>query len=169
MRTPVAIIAFLIGINVAVSGQHASIHQGRKAPVFALEDIDGRIIELDSLWGKGPVIIDFWATWCVPCLEELQALQLVYTEYAERGVTVAAISTDNEKTTAKVRPLVRARKFTFPVLRDPNSEVARMYYAQTLPTTVIVDRNGFIVYSHTGYKKGDEQELRKIIDALLAQ
>jgi cytochrome c biogenesis protein CcmG/thiol:disulfide interchange protein DsbE len=156
-------------ISFSVEAQPAATHQGRKAPPFALDDIKGATVELKSALEKGPVLIDFWATWCMPCLEELAVLENLNKEYGPKGLTILAISVDNERSIAKVKPYARRRNYSFSVLLDPNSDVARRYYALTLPTTLIVDRQGYIHYFHTGYKKGDEQEARRIIDALLAR
>lgn len=168
MRRSLLVILLVLSIGLSAGAQQTTPHRGRKAPLFALEDINGATVELKSALKKGPVLIDFWATWCVPCLEQLAVLQHTQAEYAAKGLTIFAISVDNQKSAARVKPYVKGRTYSFNVLLDPNSDVARLYYAQTLPTTVIIDREGFIVYSHTGYRKGDEREVKEIIDALLS-
>ena len=77
------------------------------------------------------------------------------------------ISTDSEKSVAKVKPFIKTKNYTFTVLLDTNSEVARSYYARAVPYTVIIDQNGNIVYSHIGYKKGDELIVKEIIGKLV--
>jgi cytochrome c biogenesis protein CcmG/thiol:disulfide interchange protein DsbE len=164
MRKSLLVIAALILI---LAVQSARAQSGREAPDFTLEDLDGDWVSLQDVVGDGPLLISFWATWCRPCLEELRELQILFEEYEPRGLTMLAISTDSERSIAKVKPLVRSKGYTFCVLLDTNSDVARLYYAQNIPYTVIIDSAGSIVYTHMGYRKGDELEVREVIDGLL--
>ena len=74
-----------------------------------------------------------------------------------------AISTDDENSVAKVKPLVKSKEYNFPVLLDTNSDVVRLYYAQSVPYSVILNKQGMIIYSHLGYMKGDEVKVKQII------
>jgi thioredoxin-related protein len=76
-----------------------------------------------------------------------------------------AISTDDERTVAKVKPLVKSKGFDFPVLFDSNLDISRLYYAQSVPYSVILDKKGMIIYSHLGYMKGDEIKVKEIISS----
>lgn len=93
----------------------------------------------------------------------------MYEEFKDSGFVMLAISTDNEKTIAKVKPYIKSKDYKFPVLLDTNSEVARKYYAQQMPYTVLVDKSGNIVYSHLGYMKGDEKKVDSLIKGLMAK
>lgn len=139
----------------------------KSAPNFTLDNIDGKKVELQKLIGKGPILISFWATWCKPCMEELTELQKIYDELKPSGLQLLAISTDNEKSSSKVKPWIKSKNYSFTVLLDTNSDVARKYYAQSIPYTVVIDNSGTIVYTHVGYKKGDEIETKKVIQKLL--
>lgn len=141
---------------------------GRKAPNFKLENIDGKYIELKDMLGKGPILISFWATWCKPCVEELAEYKKLYDEYKSVGFNMVAISTDDEKTVAKVKGFVKSKGYNFPVLLDTNSDVARKYYVQVVPYSVLIDIEGNIVYSNMGYKKGDELSVKRKIKEMLA-
>ncbi|MFN3872412.1 MAG: peroxiredoxin family protein [Ignavibacterium sp.] len=143
------------------------LSQGKDAPNFKLESLDGGYVELFQVTGKGPVLLSFWATWCKPCMEEMSELNKIYEEFKDKGFTLLAISTDNEKTIAKVKPLVKSKGFNFTVLLDKNSDVARKYYAQQIPFSVLIDKDGKIISSHMGYMKGDEKKLRDKILSLL--
>ena len=139
----------------------------RKGPNFTLEDMNGDLVELSNEVGEGPILLSFWATWCKPCIEELNDYKKLYNDYKDDGFKMFAISTDDENTVAKVKPLVKSKGWNFPVLLDTNADVVRLYYAQSVPFSVILDKKGMIIYSHLGYMKGDEENVKKIVTAEL--
>ncbi len=141
----------------------------KKAPEFELEDINGDEAALSDYLGEGPVLISFWATWCKPCVEEMKHYEQLYKKYESRGLKVIAISEDNERSTAKVIPFIRSNQYTFDVLLDPDNSVARDYYVRVVPHTYVLDKEGKIVYSHSGYKRGDELLVEKKIKELLGE
>ena len=161
------LITFLLFVSLPIIAQNKEDITGRKAPNFKLVNLDGKYVELDKETGSGPVLLSFWATWCKPCLEEMVEYNKIYEQYKDKGFTLLAISTDTEKSVAKVKPYIKSKGYNFPVLLDTNSEVARKYYAQQMPYTVLLDKSGNIVYSHLGYMKGDEQKVEKLITELL--
>ncbi|MFA8342256.1 MAG: peroxiredoxin family protein [Rhodothermaceae bacterium] len=160
-----SIILILI---IAVSFLFAQENK-RKAPDFRLENIKGKTVTLKNYLGDGPVLLCFWATWCKPCVDELKAYQKIYKELSSKGMKMVAVSNDNERSMAKVKPFVKRKKLTFEVLLDPNRKVAKKYYANNVPHTVIIDKTGNIVYSHAGYKHGDEKKVKQIITDLLKE
>ena len=135
----------------------------RKGPDFSLEDLSGDFVELNQEVGEGPILLSFWATWCKPCIEELDEYKKIYNDYKDKGFKMYAISTDDENTVAKVKPLVKSKGYNFPVLLDTNGDAVRLYYAQSIPYSVILDKQGMIIYSHLGYMKGDEIKVKDII------
>ena len=139
----------------------------RKGPNFKLENLEGDITELYSELGEGPVLLSFWATWCKPCIEELTEYKKIFNEFKDKGFKMFAISTDNERTVAKVKPFVKSKNYNFPVLLDTNSDVARIYYAQAVPFSVILNDKGYIVYTHLGYMRGDELNVRNTVSELV--
>jgi len=141
----------------------------KKAPGFELTTIDDEDVALADYLGEGPVLINFWATWCKPCVEEMKYYQKIYDTYKEKGLKFLAISEDNERSVAKVIPYVRANNYNFTVLLDPDNAVARDYYVRVVPHTYILNSSGEIVYSHSGYKKGDEKIVEKKILELLGE
>ncbi len=141
----------------------------RKGPDFTLEDLSGDFVELNQEVGEGPILLSFWATWCKPCIEELDEYKKLYNDYKDKGFKMFAISTDDENTVAKVKPLVKSKGYNFPVLLDTNGDAVRLYYAQSIPYSVILDKDGMIIYSHLGYMKGDEVKVKDIVSSQISK
>jgi|SRR5574338_465345 peroxiredoxin len=163
------LLIFVFLISIQLFSQSEGEITGRKAPNFKLNNLEGKYVELNKEVGDGPVLISFWATWCKPCLEEMAEYNKIYEQYKDQGFSLLAISTDTEKSVAKVKPYIKSKDYKFNVLLDTNSEIARKYYAQQMPYTVMIDKNGNIVYSHLGYMKGDEKKIEKLVVELLGK
>ncbi len=137
------------------------------APDFALKNLDGEDMELKELLKQGPVLISFWATWCKPCIKELNQLQKVYKKYKAKGFELLAIDVDGPRSISKVKPKVKGLKWEFPVLWDKSKKVYRKYHVLGIPHTVLIDKSGEIRYTHTTYRPGDEEVIKKKIEELL--
>jgi peroxiredoxin len=129
-RLTVLGIAMLFGIAAQFSQPAAG-----EAPDFKLVNLDGKDVKLSELLTGGPVILDFWATWCKPCLKAFPGLQEILDKYEDRGLRVVTISVDGPKSRSRVGPLVRSKKYTFEVLLDTQGRIAQKYNAVALPRT----------------------------------
>lgn len=138
-------------------------------PAVTLKTMNGTEVRTDTLSNGGkPFIIDFFATWCKPCIRELDAINEVYEEWQEEtGVKIFAVSIDQAQNINKVKPLVSNHGWEYDVLLDPNSEFLRAVGGQMIPYTLVVDAKGKIVYKHSGYTDGAETEIIKKVRELL--
>jgi peroxiredoxin len=160
------LVCFAAGLTVLLSLQAPA----QQAVDFTLKDLAGQSQTLSEIYPKGPVLLNFWATWCVPCAKELPHLQRMHDQYRESGFRVLAISVDGPDRLAKVSSFIGRYGYTFPVLLDPESKVVTLYNPQlVLPYSVLVDKNGRIRYAHQGYSPGDESPLEQKIIELLAE
>ncbi|MEO0117143.1 MAG: TlpA disulfide reductase family protein [candidate division WOR-3 bacterium] len=139
----------------------------KKAKSFSLPNLEKKKICLDSCLAQGPVFISFWALWCKACIEELDAFKPVYDEFETLGLQVLAISEDGPQAQGKIKPFVKSRKWRYQVLLDPTNKVKDLYGVKAMPTSFLIDKNGDIIYQHTGYKKGDEKKIQEKIRELL--
>ena len=137
---------------------------GYPAPDFALTDLDGNTVRLSELRGQ-PVFINFWATWCPPCREEMPEIQKVYEEKGKKVKFLAIDLSGTEKSTESVRRFLSSNGYTFPVLLDQDGSVAQRYLVRAIPTSFFIDAQGVVSYKHTGpmTRAAMEQVIRKIL------
>jgi cytochrome c biogenesis protein CcmG/thiol:disulfide interchange protein DsbE len=152
---------------VALSFQ-AIAQTGRTVPSVSVKKLDGTTIDTKDLNNNGkPMIINFWATWCAPCVKELNTIADEYPTWVkETGVKMVAVSIDDARNSAKVKPFVDAKGWEYEIILDPNSDFKRALGVNNPPMTFLVDGKGNIVWTHTGYAPGDEDELYEEVQKL---
>jgi peroxiredoxin len=117
---------------------------------------------------KGQVVmVNFWATWCGPCQQEMPLLEQMYKKYKPAGFTLIGVNVDKEA--PPVKELLARKPVSFPVLLDPANQVSKAYHVDEMPSSVIIDRKGVIRYIHRGYKPGDENEYQDRIRQLIRE
>lgn len=139
--------------------------QVKPVPSVKLQDMTGATVDTGALENDGnPVVICFWATWCSPCKKELNNYADLYADWQEEfGVKIIAVTIDDQRSKARVKPYVDGVAWEYDVLYDPNRDFARAMGVQTPPHTFVVDGEGNIVHSHVGYTDGDEDELEETL------
>ncbi len=117
---------------------------------------------------KGQVVmVNFWATWCGPCQQEMPLLDQMYKKYKPAGFTLIGVNVDKEA--PAVKELMARKPVSFPVLLDPANQVSKAYHVDEMPSSVIIDRKGEIRYIHRGYKPGDENDYQDRIRQLIRE
>ena len=134
---------------------------------FRVTALDGTKLELETLRRRGPVLIDFWATWCKPCLASIPEIEALHRRLASRGLTVIGVSVDGPRNYSKVRPFVARLGITYPVVLDPDGRLQADYQIRAMPTTVLIDTAGAIAHVMQGYRPGEEARLAAAIEKLL--
>jgi thiol-disulfide isomerase/thioredoxin len=124
---------------------------------FQLKDLENRSRSFTELKGGKLTLIDFWASWCKPCLKAIPELNKIYEMYKSKGVEVIGINGDGPRSVAKVAPLSQSLQIKYPVLLDINSEVMNNLGLQAFPTLLLVNSEGVIVWTHEGYVTGDAE------------
>lgn len=159
-------ILFICGLVMAGS----LMAQGAKMPDnITIKDIDGQSVQSSVIQNDGkPVIVSFWATWCKPCNRELDAIKEVYDEWQEEtGVKLVAVSIDDARSAARVKPWVDGKDWPYEVYRDENKDLARAMNVVNVPHVFILNGEGEIVWQHTSYQDGGEEELIEKVRELL--
>ena len=137
-----------------------------KAPDFTLNSNQGKNLRMSDLRGQ-VVMVNFWASWCGPCRQEMPKLEELYQRYKKAGFTVLGVNVEEDNKEAK--RLLKEVKVDFPILYDTKSLASKLYKVDAMPTTVIVDRSGKMRYLHRGYKPGYENHYRKQIKELIRE
>jgi thiol-disulfide isomerase/thioredoxin len=165
-----ALTTRLLGCCLAValtwSASAASIAPGSPAPGFQLHSSTSSDLSLSDLKGQ-VVLINFWASWCGPCRQEMPVLEQLYKKYKPAGFTLLGVNV--EPKSADAMGFLKATPVSFPILFDPDSKVSQLYAVPGMPSTVILDRTGKVRYVHQGYKPGDESEYQDQIRSLVRE
>ena len=135
---------------------------------LVLVDLNGKKVPLDTLMARGPVVLNFWATWCGPCRLEMPQFQKIYQVLHPKGVQFGAISLDRKLSKDVLEQFLKKGGVTVPVYRDEDGTLARKFSILAIPTTVVLKRDGEVFYLTKGYRPGDEVLLRKKIEELVA-
>jgi peroxiredoxin len=136
------------------------------APSFTLTTLSGQPGGLNEYKGQ-VVLVNFWATWCGPCQQEMPLLDQMYKKYKPAGFTLIGVNVDKES--PAVKELLARKPVSFPVLLDPANQVSKAYHVDEMPSSVIIDRKGQIRYVHRGYKPGDENDYQDLIRKLIRE
>jgi len=129
-----------------------------------IKTLTGETFNTAQIKNDGPIFVSFWATWCKPCIKELIAINENYVDWQEEtGLKVYAISVDDTKSMSRVAPFVNGKAWEFEVLLDSNSDFKRAMNVINVPHSFILDKNGKIVWQHTSYSPGDEDEIYEVI------
>jgi peroxiredoxin len=137
----------------------------KQASDFTVSLVDGDTLKLAGQRGK-PVLINFWATWCAPCREEMPAMERLYLKHRERGFVLLAVSVDSD--VSLVKPFLQKHKLTFPVALDAKMDLANTYGVRALPASFLVDRNGYLAALALGPRAWDNRAAHTLVEGLLA-
>ena len=139
---------------------------GQTAPDFALKSSSGENLRLSEYRGD-VVMVNFWATWCGPCRQEMPILDELYSRYQRVGFSLLGVNIDDNS--SKAMNMVSELGVTFPVLFDSRKEVSELYDVDAMPVTLLIDREGTVRYVHQGYKPGYEDKYLEQIRSLLRE
>ena len=132
----------------------------KEIPNISVKDLDGNSLNMNEITKeKGVKIISFWATWCVPCINELDAISEVYDDWKdETNVELIAIATDDARTKKRIKPLINGKGWEYKILLDGNQDLQRSLNITTIPHVIVI-KDGEIVFRHTGYFPGAGNQL----------
>ncbi|NNL64304.1 MAG: TlpA family protein disulfide reductase [Woeseiaceae bacterium] len=165
MTLKASIIALLFSVFAASSLASSGL-EGQAAPDFALRSSTGENLRLSEYRGD-VVMINFWATWCGPCRQEMPLLDELYNRYQRVGFNLLGVNIDDDS--RRAMQMVEELGVGFPVLFDAGKDVSELYNVEAMPVTVIVDRRGTVRYVHHGYKPGYEDMYLDQIRSLLRE
>ena len=168
---PMPMIRFVLSLQLLLVMSLAPLGAQRAVPAVQVRTLDGESVNLQAYVGQGrPVIISLWATWCKPCLEELDNIAELYPEWQETyGLQLLAISVDDQRQLAKVGPLVSTRRWAYTILTDPAQQLKTALNYQLIPQLYLLNGAGEVVYEHTSYVPGNEFELEEKLRALFGK
>ncbi len=159
-------ITFII-VSQFLNGENTD--SGSTIPDLKVRLLNGTSTTLHQLSQDGPLLIDFWATWCVPCKKVMKYLNQYHEKYADDNFKVLMINTDTPRSLGKVRGFIKSQDYSFNVGMDPNKVLSKKLNGMIMPTLILVDKGGIIKWRHQGYVAGEELEIEKQIKQVLGK
>lgn len=144
-----------------------SFGQDKQLPQVKLKDLKNKTHSLDKIVDGKLTLINFWATYCVPCRKEMKHLNRIDNTYADQNVQVIGISIDDSRTVGRVKSMVKSQKLAYTILLDTEQKLYKNFNTSAMPFSIIVDTAGKIIWEHTGYISGDELKMEAEIKKAL--
>ena len=169
---PIIIFIFL-SVSIFANSKEIS----GEMPDFTLQSSHGKNVRLNELRGE-VIMLNFWATWCGPCRQEMPEMEKLYSKYKKAGFTVLAVNvenSDNQKTKDKIDEFIAQKQLSYPILYDNDKQLVTILEDtflkknMAMPTTVFIDRDGNTRFLHEGYKPGDEAKHKQFIKTLIRE
>lgn len=157
-----AVLALSLALPASVYG----VGVQDSAPDFTLKSLEGSNLRLEEYRGQ-VVLLNFWASWCGPCRQEMPLLDRLHHRYEDTGFAVLGVNVEGE--VAPAQEIVDKTNVTFPILIDDGQKVSELYNLQAMPSTVVIDRDGVVRYIHLGYKPGDEAKYVEVVKKLIRE
>lgn len=136
-------------------------------PDVNVQDIDQNWVSLNDLKGKELTVLDFWATWCKPCVTSIPKLNKLYIQFSEKGVEFIGVNVDAPRSIAKVKPFANSLDIQYPIVLDPDQDLVNQFNVNVFPTLMVYNKKGEEVFVHEGFNPGDEQLIQKELTELL--
>lgn len=143
-----------------------SITRGQE-PDFRLRDLENTWQEYSDLKGTQLTVVDFWATWCQPCVRSIPLLSEMEKEYRNRGVRFIGVSVDGPRNQSKIKPFIQSLGVEYPIIRDMDSELMTDLGVTAVPTLLLYDAEGELIFFHEGFRPGDEDIIRDHLEKQL--
>ncbi len=138
--------------------------EGKKLPRISVTDLEGKKHDVSEFLGEGPVLLNFWATWCKPCLAELPKIEEFQKEWeGKSGLKLITVSIDDPRSQKQIKPFVHRHGFEFPVYTDSNQEALRKLGGRGVPFNVLISTDGNILDAHAGFKEKDTETWAEMI------
>ncbi|MEO0422113.1 MAG: TlpA disulfide reductase family protein [Pseudomonadota bacterium] len=166
LKTLAASSLLTLGLLFSAGGLTKSTYEGQPAPDFTLKSLGGENVRLSELRGQ-VVMINFWASWCGPCRQEMPLLEALYQRYNPLGFELLGVNVEQDVDDAK--RWLADTSVSFPVLLDPSNQLTKMYQVKAMPSTILVDRDGNVRHLHKGYKPGDENTYQDLVRSLIRE
>ena len=163
---PVLLAAVVCALLAAAVGPALALSEGSRAPEIGLRDTRGRSVRMSQLRGK-VVLVDFWASWCRPCAEEMPVLERLHEKYGDDGLVIVGVNIDNEE--ANMKRFLRRTPVSFRVVHDGAHRVADRYSPPRMPSSYLIDRRGVVRYVHAGFRSSDAREIEAHVKQLLGR
>jgi len=159
-------ILFLLAISFLLLTSFDGME--KRMPSIDLKTLDGKVVNMDTYSDNGKItVVSFWATWCTPCKRELDTYHEIYEDWVDKfDLEIVAITIDNARQLAKVKPLVAQKGWEFTVLSDVKQELMKQMNFSFIPQTYILDKEGNIVFDHSGFSPGDEYEMEDLLSKI---
>ncbi len=164
VKVPMLLFFFLIAC--------ITTYAQKAIPAVSVKTLDGKTVDIQDYTHKSGkiTVLSFWATWCKPCQQELDAIMDLYPDWQEKyNAQLVAVTVDTQRALAKVAPMVSAKGWEYIILSDANQALQAALNFQSIPQTFLLDQNGNVIYEHTGYIPGNEYDLEEKIKAAAAK